>query len=160
MEQSRRNSIDEIPTVEREKLEKQIFRKTLEEVWQDTVTYFNQRDPEQITRAENNPKRKMALIFRSYLGLSSRWSNTGEKGREIDYQIWCGPAMGAFNNWVRDSYLADPNNRSVLDIANHIMIGAAYLYRLQNLKLQGIVIPAQYSCYYPQRAKISPRLDR
>ena len=44
------NSIEEIPTVEREKLEKQIFRKTLEEVWQDTVAYFNQRDPEQIIR--------------------------------------------------------------------------------------------------------------
>ncbi len=144
------NSIEEIPTVEREKLEKQIFRKSLEEVWQDTFTYFNQRDPEQITRAENNPKRKMALIFRSYLGLSSRWSNTGEKGREIDYQIWCGPVMGAFNNWVKDSYLAEPNNRKVIDLAHHIMIGSAYLYRLQNLKLQGIIMPAQYWNYYPQ----------
>ena len=144
------NSIEEIPTVEREKLEKQIFRKTLEEVWQDTVTYFNQRDPEQITRAENNPKRKMALIFRSYLGLSSRWSNTGEKGREIDYQIWCGPVMGAFNNWVKDSYLAEPNNRKVNDLAHHIMRGSAYLYRLQNLKLQGIIMPAKYWNYCPQ----------
>ncbi|MDJ0901111.1 MAG: PfaD family polyunsaturated fatty acid/polyketide biosynthesis protein [Xenococcus sp. MO_188.B8] len=144
------NSIEEIPTVEREKLEKQIFRKTLEEVWQDTVTYFNQRDPEQITRAENNPKRKMALIFRSYLGLSSRWSNTGEKGREIDYQIWCGPVMGAFNNWVKDSYLAEPNNRKVNDLAHHIMIGSTYLYRLQNLKLQGIIMPAKYWNYCPQ----------
>lgn len=143
------NSIDEIPKLEREKLEKQIFRRSLEEIWQDTVTYFNQRDPQQIIRAENNPKRKMALIFRWYLGLSSHWSNTGEKGREIDYQIWCGPAMGAFNNWVKDSYLADPNNRSVLDIARHIMTGAAYLYRLQNLKLQGITIPIQYFQYYP-----------
>ncbi|MDJ0593046.1 MAG: PfaD family polyunsaturated fatty acid/polyketide biosynthesis protein [Pleurocapsa sp. MO_226.B13] len=141
------NSIEEIPTVEREKLEKQIFRKTLEEVWQDTVTYFNQRDPEQITRAANNPKRKMALIFRSYLGLSSRWSNIGEKGREMDYQVWCGPAMGAFNNWVKDSYLAEPNNRSVVDIGHHIMNGSAYLYRLQNLKLQGISMSAKYWNY-------------
>ena len=143
-------SIEEIPTVEREKLEKQIFKKTLEEVWQDTVTYFNQRDPEQITKVANNPKRKMALIFRSYLGLSSRWSNTGEKDREIDYQIWCGPVMGAFNNWVKDSYLAEPNNRKVVDLAHHIMIGAAYLYRLQHLKLQGISLPAKYWNYRPE----------
>ena len=53
-------------------------------VWQDMIAYFEQRDPQQIERATNNPKRKMALIFRSYLGLSSRWSNTGEPGREID----------------------------------------------------------------------------
>ena len=145
------NSIEEIPKLEREKLEKQIFKRSLELAWQDTVTYFNQRDPQQIIRAEKNPKRKMALIFRWYLGLSSNWSNTGENGRELDYQIWCGPAMGAFNNWVKDSYLADPNNRNVLDIAYHIMNGAAYLYRLQNLKLQGITMPIQYFQYYPAR---------
>ncbi len=91
----------------------------------------------------------MALIFRWYLGLSSRWSNSGEKGREIDYQIWCGPAMGAFNDWVKGSYLAEPSNRRVVDIAHHIMTGAAFLYRLQNLKLQGLWMPAQYTHYYP-----------
>lgn len=143
------NSIDEIPKIDREELEKQVFRKTLEEVWQDTVTYFSQRDPEQITRADNNPKRKMALIFRWYLGLSSRWSNFGEQGREMDYQIWCSPAIGAFNNWVKGSYLAEPNNRRVVDVADHIMTGAAYLYRLQNLKLQGISMPVEYWQYRP-----------
>lgn len=144
------NSLEEIPLVEREKLEKQIFRKSLAEVWQDTITYFERRDPQQIERAANNPKRKMALIFRWYLGLSSRWSNIGEPGREIDYQIWCGAAMGAFNDWVRGSYLAEPKNRSVVDIAHHIMTGSAYLYRLQNLKLQGILMPAEYWNYRPQ----------
>jgi len=88
-------------------------------------------------------------IFRWYLGLSSRWSNTGEKGREIDYQIWCGPAMGSFNNWVRGSYLADINNRRVVDIADQIMTGAAYLYRVQNLKIQGLQMPEEFSQYHP-----------
>ena len=149
------NSIEEIPQLEREKLEKQIFRKSLGQVWQETITYFNQRDPQQIIRAENNPKRKMALIFRWYLGLSSRWSNIGEKGREIDYQIWCGASMGAFNNWVKDSYLAETNNRKVTDIAKHIMIGSAYLYRLQNLKLQGISFAEKYRNYIPCKSVIS-----
>lgn len=144
------NSVEEIPPNEREKLEKQIFQKNLDEVWQETVAYFSQRDPEQITRAANNPKRKMALIFRWYLGLSSRWSNCGENGREMDYQIWCGPAMGAFNEWVKGSYLAQPNNRRVADVAHHIMTGAAFLYRLQNLKLQGIWLPLQYRNYCPK----------
>ncbi|MBD1839013.1 PfaD family polyunsaturated fatty acid/polyketide biosynthesis protein [Coleofasciculus sp. FACHB-64] len=144
------DSIEEIPLVEREKLEKEIFRKSLESVWEDTVAYFSQRDPDQITRADNNPKRKMALIFRSYLGLSSRWSNAGEKGREMDYQIWCGPSMGSFNEWVKGSYLAQANNRRVVDVADHIMIGSAFLYRLQNLKLQGLSIPAQYWNYCPK----------
>jgi len=147
------NSIEEIPAAEREKLEKQVFRKKLETVWENTVTFFNERDPDQIRRATNNLKRKMALTFRWYLGLASRWANLGEKGREMDYQIWCGPSMGAFNDWVRGTYLAESGNRHVADIARHIMTGAAFLYRLQDLKIQGLQIPAHLGQYSP-----APRL--
>lgn len=143
------NSIDEIPSQEREKLEKQIFRKSLAQVWEETVTYLSQKNPEKLGKAVNNPKLKMALIFRWYLGLSSRWSHSGEKGREVDYQIWCGPAIGSFNDWVRGSYLADPNHRRVVDVANHIMTGTAYLYRIQTLKIQGLQISSYYSQYTP-----------
>lgn len=136
-------SIDDIPTAERQKLEKQVFQASLEEIWAGCVDFFNERDPEQLRRAENHPKRKMALIFRWYLGLSSRWSNTGAAGREFDYQIWCGPAMGAFNDWVRGSYLEQPENRHAVDVAEKLMTGAAYLYRLQALRLQGMVLDAQ-----------------
>ncbi len=131
------NSIDQIPTDEREKLEKQIFQRDLEAIWQETVKFFAERDPDQIERAKNNPKRKMALIFRWYLGLSSRWSNIGEPGREMDYQIWCGPSMGSFNDWVRMTYLADPNERHIVDVTLHLFTGAAYLYRIQLLKIAG-----------------------
>jgi trans-AT polyketide synthase/acyltransferase/oxidoreductase domain-containing protein len=143
------DSIEAIPLQETEKLEKQIFRRSLDVVWADTVAFFTQRDPEQITKATNNPKQKMALIFRWYLGLASRWSNSGEQGREIDYQIWCGPAMGSFNDWVRGSYLAEPHNRRVVDVAHHIMTGAAFLQRLQTLKILGLQMPSYYAQYCP-----------
>lgn len=143
------NSLDELPLLEKEKLEKQIFRKSIEEIWQETIAYQSQNNPHKLTKAEKNPKFKMALIFRWYLGLSSRWSNSGEKGREVDYQIWCGPAMGSFNDWVRDSYLSEPNNRRVVDIANELMTGTSYLYRIQSLKMQGLQVPSFYSQYYP-----------
>ena len=42
----------------------------------------------------------MALVFRWYLGRSSHWANAGEPSRTVDYQVWCGPAMAAFNEWV------------------------------------------------------------
>jgi trans-AT polyketide synthase, acyltransferase and oxidoreductase domains len=143
------DSIEDIPTAEREKLEKQVFRKSLAEVWEGTVTYLTQRNPEKLAKAVNNPKMRMALIFRWYLGLSSRWSNSGEKGRELDYQIWCGPAMGGFNDWVRGSYLAEQKNRHVVDIANHLMTGSAYLYRIHSLKMQGLQTHDYYTQYYP-----------
>ena len=146
---SRYPSIESIPTGEREKLEKQIFQRTLDSVWEETRQFFAQRDPKELARAEADPHQKMALVFRWYLGLSSRWSNRGEKGREMDYQIWCGPAMGAFNIWTRGSYLQQPENRHVVDVNRHILIGAAYLSRLQALESQGVRLPEAVRRYFP-----------
>ena len=145
-------SLEAIPAQERETLEKRIFLKSLDTVWKDTAAYFMSRDPDQVTRAEDNPKRKMALVFRWYLGLSSRWSNIGEKGRENDYQIWCGAAMGAFNDWVRGTYLEDPKNRRVADVAGHILLGAAFLYRVRHAQLLGVVLAAELCRYRPEQA--------
>ena len=143
-------SIEEIPQQERLKLEQQVFRSSLDEIWRQTVEHFNARDPHQIERAKDHPKRKMALIFRWYLGLSSRWSNSGEQGREADYQIWAGPAMGAFNNWVKGSYLEEVSNRKTVEVGWHIMTGAAYLYRLRLLQIQGVCFPPACDVYTPQ----------
>ncbi|MHB8818495.1 MAG: PfaD family polyunsaturated fatty acid/polyketide biosynthesis protein [Bellilinea sp.] len=135
---SRYGSVEEIPQDEREKLEKQIFKREIDAIWADTVQFFMERDPKQIERAQADPRQKMALIFRWYLGLSSRWSNSGEKGREMDYQVWCGPAMGAFNDWVRGTYLESPENRHVVDVAMQLLTGAAYFSRLSQLSTFGI----------------------
>ncbi len=135
------DGIDSIPASERKQLEEKVFRKPLEEIWQACISFFESRDPEQIERAKDNPKRKMALIFRWYLGLSSNWANAGTEDRKLDYQIWCGPAMGAFNDWVKGTHLEAYQNRKVADVAEQIMQGAAYLYRIQSLSLQGVKLP-------------------
>ncbi len=144
------SSIDDIPAIERDKLEKQVFQKSLDQVWQETIDYFKERDPEQIAKADSNPKKKMALVFRWYLGLASHWANSGLKGREMDYQIFCGPAMGAFNDWVRGSFLEKAENRGVVAVTRNILNGTAYLYRLQQLKLKGIVFPAVFDRFIPR----------
>ena len=141
------DSLQDIPLLERSKLEKQIFKRSLDSVWEECISFFNERDPSQIEKALRNPKRKMALVFRWYLGLATRWGIVGEKGREVDYQIWCGPAMGAFNDWARDSYLEKPENRAVTEVGIHIMRGAAYQYRIQNLRMQGIQVPVSLAQY-------------
>ena len=69
---------------------------------------------------------------------SSRWAVEAAPGRELDYQIWCGPAMGAFNAWARGTYLESPENRRVADIARVLMWEAAYLHRVQQLRLGGL----------------------
>ncbi len=83
----------------------------------------------------------MALVFRSYLGQSSGWAITGVRDRRMDYQIWCGPAMGAFNAWTTDSFLAEPQNRSVVQVARNLLEGAAVVTRAQQLRSFGVPIP-------------------
>ncbi len=144
-------SIEDIPVDERAKLEKTVFKRNLDDIWSDTVEFFTKRDPGQIERALNHPKRKMALIFRWYLGLSSRWANSGEKGREMDFQIWCGAAMGAFNAWTTGTYLAKPENRTVADVNKHVLNGAAFYYRIQNLQSQGVVFSSEIANYVTQK---------
>lgn len=134
-------SIDEIPAKDRQMLEKSVFRAPLEEIWEKTVRFFSERDPSQIERAQRDPKHKMALIFRWYLGLSSRWANTGEPSRQMDYQVWCGPAMGAFNEWTRGTWLERPENRRVVDVARALLYGTAVTTRIHQLRSQGVRLP-------------------
>ncbi len=134
-------SLAEIPAADRATLEKNVFRAPLDVIWDQTREFFQQRDPAQIGRAERDPKHRMALVFRWYLGQSSHWANAGEPSRTVDYQIWCGPAMAAFNEWVRGSFLEHPENRRVATVALNLLYGAAVLGRSRALVGQGITLP-------------------
>jgi len=131
-------SLEAIPAAERQTLEKTIFRAPLDTIWAETQAFWRERDPVQLERAAQEPKHRMALVFRWYLGLSSRWANAGEPTRRMDYQVWCGPAMGAFNEWVRGSYLEDWRNRQVADVARNLLWGACVRTRQHLLRLQGV----------------------
>jgi trans-AT polyketide synthase/acyltransferase/oxidoreductase domain-containing protein len=143
------NRLDDLPAAERAMLEKNLFRAPLEAIWQETETYFGHRDPSQLERAVREPKHKMALVFRWYLGQSSRWANAGEPTRKLDYQVWCGPAMGAFNEWAKGSFLEDPRQRHIVPVALNLLYGAAVLQRVQLLRAQGIALPPECSHWRP-----------
>ncbi|OIO05461.1 MAG: 2-nitropropane dioxygenase [Elusimicrobia bacterium CG1_02_63_36] len=136
------DSLDAIPAPERARLEKDLFRDTLENAWASTRAFFQTRDPSQIERAERDPKHKMALVFRAYLGQASRWANAGLPERKIDYQVWCGPSMGAFNEWVAGSPLEDWRARTVSRVASNLLFGAAVETRLNALRAQGVPLPS------------------
>ncbi|MFE3321774.1 PfaD family polyunsaturated fatty acid/polyketide biosynthesis protein [Nocardia sp. NPDC059195] len=146
------DGIESLPEKVCRELEKNIFRCSLATVWRECVSYFTERDPAQLISADRNPKARMALMFRWYLGRSSGWSIHGEADRVADYQIWCGPAMGGFNSWAAGTYLAVPENRSVADIADELMMGAAYLTRVAQLRTAGVRLPAECVRYTPRSA--------
>ena len=143
-------SLDDIPAGSQLILERDYFRSTLAEAWTKTRDYFAVRDPGQVTRAESDPKHRMALVFRSYLGQASRWANTGEASRKGDYQIWCGPAMGAFNEWARGSFLESPERRDVVTLGMNLLVGAAALARAGWLRAQGVALPRAARRFVPR----------
>jgi PfaD family protein len=146
------DSLEAIPAPDRAALEAQVFRAPLEEIWRTTREWFLARDPSQVERAEREPRHRMALVFRWYLGMSSRWANAGEPTRRLDYQVWCGPAMGAFNEWARGSFLEDRRERRVATVARNLLHGAALALRTQAVRAQGIDLPAA-------RSRALPRTD-
>lgn len=131
------DSIESIPAAEREKLEKTLFLSPIEQIWQQTRSFFLKRDPRQVERAEREPKHRMALLFRWYLGQAAHWAKDGTANRTVDYQVWCGPAMGSFNEWVKGSFLEQPANRRAACVARNILEGAAVISRANLLRFTG-----------------------
>ena len=146
---TRYDSLDEIPAPTRQRLEQTIFRMSLEDVWEQTKAYLAHRRPEEVERAEKNPKHKMARVFKWYFGMSSRWPLEGNHDRILDYQIWCGPAMGAFNEWVKNSFLEPPEQRTIRQIALNMMEGAARITRSHQLRTYGLHLPPSNFSYTP-----------
>jgi trans-AT polyketide synthase/acyltransferase/oxidoreductase domain-containing protein len=131
-------SFDAIPAPERQKVETQILRRPFAEVWQETERYWTARMPEEAERARSDEKHKMALCFRWYLGMSSRWARTGEPGRQADYQVWCGPAIGGLNRWTQGTPYAEPQNRDASALGNALLVGAAVLQRRELAARAGV----------------------
>ncbi len=140
---------ENIPSRDRQVLTDKFFCCSFDDAWNQTRNFFIQRDPRQVQRAEKDPRHKMALVFRSYLGQSSGWAKTGNPARKIDYQIWCGPAIGAFNEWCADSFLAHPENRKVVTVAMNLLLGAAVATRTNWLRFQFDGLPSDMGKFPP-----------
>jgi len=144
------NSFEDIPADIRATLERDYFRAPFAEIWSGTREFFLRRDPAQAERAEREPRHKLALVFRWYLSQSSRWPLAGDESRKLDYQVWCGPAMGAFNEWAKGSFLEAPESREAVTVAYNLLAGAAALTRLHALRCQGVAAD-------PRLARQEPR---
>lgn len=120
----RYNAIDEIDATTRQQLEEKYFHRSFAAVYEDVKRYYPLK---MIEKAENNPKFKMALIFKWYFGYATQLALSGDDQHQVDYQIPCGPALGAFNQWVKGTPLENWRNRHVDEIGLMIMNETANL---------------------------------
>lgn len=112
------NSIDEINPKLIEQIEKTYFKKSIDEIYQSCKLYYSDNE---IIKAEKNPKLKMALIFKWYFGNSSNAALKGDEENRVNYQVYCGPALGAFNQWIKGTKFENWQNRHVDEIAIKLM---------------------------------------
>jgi len=144
------NSFDEIDDKSKQEIQEKFLHATFEDSWASTKQFFLKTgNVKEIEKAQNDPKHKMALVFRSYLGLSSKWAIQGTPERKMDYQIWCGPSIGAFNQWVKGTFLESHENRRAAEIALNILFGACVCTRASILRAQGIELPMDAGIFKP-----------
>jgi trans-AT polyketide synthase/acyltransferase/oxidoreductase domain-containing protein len=116
------DSLDSIDARTRAQIEERYFRRTFDEVYREVKAHHPARE---IERAERNPKHKMALVFRWYFARANQLALAGDPESKVDCQIPCGPALGAFNVWVKGTPLEDWRNRHADEIGRKLMTEAA-----------------------------------
>ncbi|HEX8092331.1 MAG TPA: hypothetical protein VF542_00785, partial [Jatrophihabitans sp.] len=116
--------LEEIDTATRTTLEERYFRRSLDSIWTELEHRLGTCDSGQLERGRRNGKAKMAMVFRWYFSHSTTAALQGSADT-VDYQVHCGPAMGAFNRTVDGTSLQPWRARHVDAIAELIMTGAA-----------------------------------
>lgn len=118
--------------------------------WAATLAYIRKVNLAEAKKADTDGNKRLALVARRYLFQGAQWAREGTPGREADYQIWCGPAMGAFNEWVAGTPLEPVEARTVRQIALNLLEGAARIARAGQLRSAGIAVPPQFFSYTPR----------
>lgn len=121
---TRHGSWNEIDSHTRKQIEEKYFRRSFEDVWLETKAYHSSINPD-FEKSVPSPKAKLALVFRWYFFHTSRLALHGVEEDKVNYQVHSGPALGAFNQWVKGTPLESWRNRHVSDIGERIMNGAA-----------------------------------
>jgi trans-AT polyketide synthase, acyltransferase and oxidoreductase domains len=121
------DSLDTIDAKTRRQIEETYFKRSFDEVWEEMKARLTKTNHREVDLAEQNPKHKMRLVFRWYFDQSARLAKVGDIAQRVNFQVHCSPALGAFNQWVKDTQLADWRQRHVADIAERLLTGAAEL---------------------------------
>ncbi|MGW0826407.1 PfaD family polyunsaturated fatty acid/polyketide biosynthesis protein [Streptomyces sp. NPDC002845] len=123
----RHGSLDELDHDTADHVQRRILGRSFDEVWQEVEARYAATRPAVIERAEQDPKRRMALIFTWYFAKATRSALEGDADQRVDFQIPCGPALGALNERLRGGPRENWRDRHPDDLAHLIMTGAADL---------------------------------
>jgi trans-AT polyketide synthase/acyltransferase/oxidoreductase domain-containing protein len=121
----RHDRLEDIPAATLAEIEQRWFGRSLAEVWAETEAYYRRAAPAELAAAQANPKKRMAMVFRWYFVHTNRLAIEGDARQRANFQVHCGPAMGALNAWLAGTALQDWRARHVDVLAERLMEGAA-----------------------------------
>ena len=127
-----------------------VLGEPFDQAWAETREYIARVNPREAERADLDGNKRLALVARRYLFMGAQWAREGDLSRRSDYQIWCGPAQGAFNEWAAGSVLEPIENRSVRQIAWNLLEGATQITRAAQLRAAGLQVDEEAFEYAPR----------
>ncbi|MGG1946947.1 PfaD family polyunsaturated fatty acid/polyketide biosynthesis protein [Trinickia sp. NRRL B-1857] len=131
-------SLEDLPAAVRSQLEQTYFKRSLDSIWDEAVRYLEAGGrTKAIASARASPKLRMARVFRWYFAYSSRLALSGSTQDQANFQVHTGPALGAFNQWVKGTPLEDWRQRHVDTIALALMNATARYLRAGYERLFG-----------------------
>jgi trans-AT polyketide synthase/acyltransferase/oxidoreductase domain-containing protein len=119
------DAIEDIDERTAQQIQSRYFRRSFAEVWDETRAYLARTRPDELAEAERDPKRKLGHVVRWYFVHATRLAMSGSADQRVDYQIPCGPAMGALNGYLRGTRLESWRARHVDELADLLLDGAA-----------------------------------
>lgn len=118
------DSFADIDAGARRQIEETYLRRPFDDAWRAALATDR---PAATDGGKVNAKRKLALAFRTYLDDGFELARAGVPDRRVDYLVHCGPAMGAFNQWVKGTSLEPWQARNVDLLADRLLSDTARL---------------------------------
>jgi trans-AT polyketide synthase/acyltransferase/oxidoreductase domain-containing protein len=111
--------LDELPEETRKTLEQKYFERSIDEVLAD-VREYHRATGRDGAALDGDPKAQMAAVFKWYLHQTTLYALQGRSEKKLNFQIHCGPALGAFNRWVRGTEYENWRERRVARVSEHL----------------------------------------
>lgn len=131
-------SLDQIEPKLAQQIQERYFKRSFKEILGEIR---EKAQPEEWAKIEANPKYQMNQVIRRYYSDTTQWALSGNMDHKVDFQIHCGPALGALNQWLKGSELEDWRHRNVDTLAKRLLSETADLYndRLKAAMIRGSV---------------------
>ncbi|OEJ69075.1 ACP S-malonyltransferase [Magnetovibrio blakemorei] len=117
-------SLETIDSKLAQQIQERYFKRSFADI---LVGLLGGASDEEKERIQRMGKYRMAQTFRCYFNDATRWALSGDMDHKVDFQIHCGPAQGAFNQWVAGSDLQPWRQRHVDVMAQRLLDETASL---------------------------------